>query len=155
MQTEIEAKENANIVIVSVRWNVTVSSRLVRIAESWERFGPFMVKEMKNPEGSCQFTKWASLSSLPHSHSSAGMDTAPSRFHLLLWLSTSNVPYIYVSECVWERVREREGKETRRETDRCRGRRCMVVRVRALQWFLGIDVSQRITYCDLCYFCWR
>ncbi len=74
---------------------MSVSSRLVGIAGSWEGFGPFMAKMMRNPEGSCQLTKWDSLSSLPHSYSSAGTDTAPSRFHLLLWLSASNPHYFY------------------------------------------------------------
>lgn len=117
---------------------MTVSSRRVRIAASWERFRPFMVRKMKNPEGSCQFTKWASLSSLPHSHSSAGMDTAPSRFHFLLRLSTSNLPYIYVSVCVCESERKREQRNI--DTDR-KMEREMVMRVRALQRFLGIEVS--------------
>lgn len=47
-----------------------------------EIFGaPLMLEKMKRPEGSCQFTKSAALSSLPLLRSSAGTATAPSPFH--------------------------------------------------------------------------
>lgn len=144
------------------------------LAGSWEGFWAFSWwRKMKSPEGSCQFTKWASLSSLPHSHSSAGMDTAPSRFHLLLWLSASNLPSIcmYARACVCVRVRQSErenGSErakkardghTNGETDRQWNSAWLCESVRnkapvALKGFLGVEISRCITYCDLCYFWW-
>lgn len=39
---------------------------------------PLMLEEAKRPEGSCQFTKSAALSSLPLLRSSTGTDAAPS-----------------------------------------------------------------------------
>lgn len=50
--------------------------------------------------------KWTTLSSLSYSCSSAGMVAVPSCFHLLLWLSTSNLPYIYLCVCVARKHRQ-------------------------------------------------
>lgn len=147
---------------------MTSSSCLVRIARSWERFRPFMGKKMKNPEGNCQFTKWASLSSLPHSHSSIGMDTAPSSLSSpALTECSQSALYVHwcVCVCIWERVRDKSKKHIGRHANREKdgqiesktewlwqsGRNKAPA---ALEGFLAIVISQCIAYCDLCYLCW-
>lgn len=87
-----------------------------------EIFRAFVGEKMKIPEGNCQFIKRATLSSLSYTCSSAGMDAVPFRFHLLLWLSTSNLPYIYL--CVWQ------GNTNRNH--------CLLVRVCGKGWFLEV-----------------
>lgn len=56
--------------------------------------------KMKNPEGTFQFIKQVSLSSLSYTCSSAGMDVVPSCFHLLLQALV--ICPIFICVCVWQ-----------------------------------------------------